>query len=96
MELQTLERAVRESGSIVCLLGMSVAADCGCFDYRDLENAYAVETKYGYSPEEIFSANFFGTRTRMFYDYYRSEILSHLGEPSEPYHTLRRMEDSGS
>ncbi len=93
MIIRNLERAIRESSHIVCLLGISVSADCGCFNYRNLDNAYSVESKYGYSPEEIFSANFFGTRTKAFYDFYRNEILSHLGEPLEPMPTLKKLED---
>ena len=95
MSFQNLERAIRESSHIVCLLGMSIAADCGCFNYRDLDNAYSVESRYGYSPEEIFSANFFGTRTKTFYEYYHREILNHLGEPLEPLPTLKRLENEG-
>ncbi len=95
MNREVLERAIAESGSIVCLLGMNVSVDCGCFNYRDSDCAYSVESRYGYSPEEIFSANFFGTRTKIFFDYLRSEILSHLGEPAEPFPTLKRMEEDG-
>ncbi len=93
MDLGTLRREIRESSHIVCLLGLSVASDCGCFNYRDSDNAYAVETKYGYSPEEIFSAQFFNTRPKMFFEYYHENILGKLGTPGPALATLRRLED---
>ncbi len=92
-DLQSLETAIRNSGHIVCLLGRLAAADCGCLDYRLGDSAYAIETKYGYSPEEIFSATFLNTRTKTFYDFYKSEILGKLGEPDDCMRTLKKMED---
>lgn len=93
MELKSLEQAIRESRHIVCLLGLKVSTDCGCFDYRDRDSSYEIEERYGYSPEEIFSASFFNTRTRQFYDYLREEVLSHPGEPGPALKTLKKMED---
>lgn len=93
MELQHLKNVIQESNHIVCLLGMNVAADCGCFNYRDSDNAYAVEKKYGYSPEEIFSAQILSTRPETFYRYYHENILGCLGEPGPALHVLKRMED---
>jgi NAD-dependent deacetylase len=95
MKLRNLENAIRDSRHIVCLLGLSVATDCGCFDYRDRDSSYDVEERYGYSPEEIFSAAFLNTRTKQFFDYYREEILGKLGEPGPDLLTLKKMEDDG-
>ena len=95
MDTKSLEDAIRNSGHIVCLLGRHVAADCGCLDYRLVDTAYAIETKYGYSPEEIFSASFYNTRMKTFFDFYHNEILSKLGEPDACIHTLKKMEDDG-
>lgn len=93
MELQILESAIQAGNRIVCLLGYGVSADCGCFDYRDSNNAYDVETKYGYSPEEIFAASFLNTRTSTFFAYYRENILLKQGKPGNALMTLKRMED---
>ncbi len=95
MDVQNLGQVLRSSRRIACLLGLHVASDCGCFDYRDSENAYAIETHYGYSPEEIFSAAFYNTRPKLFFEYYHKEILDKLGEPCGALHTLKRMEDEG-
>ena len=78
MDVQNLGQVLRSSRRIACLLGLHVASDCGCFDYRDSENAYAIETHYGYSPEEIFSAAFYNNRPKLFFEYYHKEILDKL------------------
>lgn len=93
MNLQNIERAIRESRHIVCLLGRNTAEDCGCFNYHDSVSAYAVETNYGYSPEEIFSASFYNTRPKLFFDYYHKEILGNMGEPGPEFMVLKRMEE---
>lgn len=93
MDFARVENAIASSSHMVCLLGLNVAADCGCFNYRDSDNAYEVESHYGYSPEEIFSATVLNTRPRLFFDYYRKEILAKLGEPGPALMTLKKMED---
>lgn len=95
MNIDSLKQAIMSSNRIVCLLGRRMAADCGCFDYRDSDNAYAIEMNYGYSPEEIFSAAFYNTRPKLFFEYYHREILDKLGEPCEAHYTLKRLEDEG-
>ncbi len=90
-----LENAFAGCGRIVCLMGLRAAADCGCFDYRNHDNAYAIEMNYGYSPEEIFSAGFYNTRPKLFFEYYHREILDKPGEPDAALKTLKRMEDEG-
>ena len=95
MNYLSLRQAITNSRRIVCLLGMNVAADCGCFNYRDSDNAYAIEINYGYSPEEIFSAAFYNTRPKLFFEYYHKEILDKPGEPCEALYTLKRLEEEG-
>ncbi len=91
--LENMRNGIEASRHIVCLLGRNVSADCGCFNYWDSEGAYAVETNYGYSPEEIFSASFYNTRPKLFFDYYHNEILDKMGKPGEEFRVLKRMED---
>lgn len=91
--LESIAHAIENSRHIVCLLGRDVSADCGCFNYRDSEGAYAVELGYGYAPEEIFSAAFYNTRPKLFFAFYHNEILDRLGEPGEEFRVLKKMED---
>ena len=93
MDLKHLEDVIRNSGHIVCLMGVGVSEDCGCMNYRSGDNAYAIETKYGYSPEEIYSTGFYNTRTKDFFTFYHNEVLEKLGEPGPELRTLKKMED---
>ena len=43
------------------------------------EDAYDIESRYGYSPEELFSAAFYNTRPSQFYEFYKNEVLSKRG-----------------
>lgn len=90
-----LKKMITESSYLVCLMGKSVSAECGCTSYYNDSQAYAVEAAYGYSPEEMFSANFLTNRAETFYDYYRNCMISNLGEPGEGLLVLRRLEELG-
>lgn len=95
MSLEGLQNAIQKSRNIVCLLGVNASQDCGCLNYRWGDRIYELESRYGQSPEEIFSAVFYNTRTKQFFDFYQKEILSTLGTPDACMHTLARMEQDG-
>lgn len=93
--IQAIHDVIQSSSYLVCLQGITVSEDCGCLNYRSDKEAYAVESKYGYSPEEIFCSSFYNTRTQQFFDFYRREMLFRRGEPNECLKTLARMERDG-
>ena len=95
MYLESIKSVLEESRNIVCLEGITVCEDCGCMNYRSDSSAYAIEEKYGYSPDEMFSSVFYNTRTKQFFEFYRNEILSNPGIPGEGLKTLARMEADG-
>ena len=81
MNGKELAGVLYKSKYTVCISGREMIVEDGIDSMRNLETAYEIETKYGYSPEEVFSARFFNTRTEQFYEFYREEVLAHLGEP---------------
>lgn len=95
MNLDLVTNYIRESKHLVCLVGNKLQEECGVPRLRVQEVAYEVESKYGYSPEEILSSVFFVTRPEMFYKYYRDVILSNQGEPSDSYYALAELERKG-
>ena len=40
---------------MVCLFGVGIGSQCGCTNYRDEDDSYDIEEKYGYSPDEMFN-----------------------------------------
>ena len=76
MNLNYLEETIRTSKYLVCLAGMEFMREQNVAYHRDSDESYRIEEKYGYSPEELFSARMFNTHAELFYEYYRNEILS--------------------
>lgn len=84
-----------ESRYVVCLSGREMIVEDGIDSMRNMSTAYEIETKYDYSPEELFSAQFFSTRAEKFYEFYRNEVLFQAKEPGESFRALAKMEEMG-
>lgn len=96
MKISDLKQLVDDSTNIVCLIGLSCLKETGYPNYRNEADAYAIEQKYGYSPEEIYSAGFFATRNHLFYKFYREFMLQSTGNPPGPtYYALAELEKKG-
>lgn len=95
MKVKQIAQILHESKYVVCISGREMIVEDGIDSMRDMETAYEIEMKYGYSPEEVFSAQFFNTRVEQFYDFYREEVLKQDKEPGEAYRALARMEQLG-
>ena len=94
-KIKWLRETIDNSRYLVCLLGVGVSAQCGYTNYRAESDAYRIESRYGYSPEEMFNATFFNTRPDQFYNFYRNEMLKEVGEVGEGLKTLQHMEQQG-
>ena len=90
-----LKKMLLESDYLVILKGIGVSMECGCTSYRRSKHAYEIEEKYGRSPEEIFSAGFYNTRVREFFEFYKNDLISSLGEINDGLKTLKKLEDMG-
>ena len=90
-----LKKMLLESEYLVILKGIGVSMECGCTSYRRSKYAYEIEEKYGRSPEEIFSAGFYNTRVREFFEFYKNDLISSLGEINDGLKTLKKLEDMG-
>ena len=74
MNLNYLEETIRTSKYLVCLAGMEFMREQNVAYHRDSDESYRIEEKYGYSPEELFSARMFNTHAELFYEYYLEKI----------------------
>lgn len=90
-----LKKIIDRSQYMVCLMGVRISSQCGCTNYRDEEDSYNVESKYGYSPDEIFSASFYNVRPAQFYEFYKRDMISELGRVDEGLATLQKLEEQG-
>ncbi|MDO4274455.1 MAG: Sir2 family NAD-dependent protein deacetylase [Eubacteriales bacterium] len=94
-KISWLRQTIERSNYMVCLMGVRVSSQCGCTNYRDEHDAYVIEGKYGYSPEEMFNATFYNTRVEQFYEFYKNDMINVLGEVGEGLKTMQRLEARG-
>ena len=94
-KIAKLKSMIEKTDNIVCMLGVGMGMECGLPNRWSNEEAYRVEREYKYSPEEIYSAVFFNTRTELFYEYYKKECLHLDAQPSKAYDALIKLEQMG-
>lgn len=92
---EAVRNVINNSNNIVCLCGLGVYKENGYKNYRDDDEVYEIEAKYGYSPEEIFCATFYNTRTELFFKYYKENVLQLDVEPNSSFKSLARLESMG-
>lgn len=96
MSYRQIAEILEKSSYVVCLSGREMIVEDGISSMRNMETAYAIELQYDYSPEELFSAQFFSTRAETFYEFYRSEVLNQAKEePGVSFHALAELERMG-
>lgn len=95
MNFQQIARLLHESSYVVCLSGREMIVEDGIDSMRNMSTAYEIESKYDYSPEELFSAQFYSTRIEKFYEFYRNEVLNQAKEPGISFRALAQMEEMG-
>lgn len=94
-KLVFLREVINRSRYMVCLFGVGIGSQCGCTNYRDEDDSYDIEEKYGYSPDEMFNVTFFNTRVDRFYDFYKKDMINNLGTVGEGLYCLKRLEEQG-
>lgn len=92
---ERLKSVIDGAGNIVCLAGSPLMEECGYAYIRDLDRAYDIEDRYGYSPEELFSTVMLSTRPELFFKYYRQEVLHPDMKSSATFYALAELERRG-
>lgn len=90
-----LKKIFDNSRYTVAMCGSGTLLEAGHETFRHQAYAYEIERKYGRSPEYIFASNYYNTRTDKFFEFYKSEVLKKIIEPTETSYALQRMEEKG-
>lgn len=90
-EIKVLKSLIQKANYIVFLGGAGVSTASGIPDFRGEDGLYG-ETYKKISPEEILSRDFFLTRTKDFYDYYKKNMLFPSAQPNGAHISLARLE----
>ena len=91
--IQTLQKWIDESRSIVFFGGAGVSTESGIPDFRSVDGLYS--QKYDWPPEEILSRTFFDRRPEEFYRFYRDKMLCLDAKPNAAHRKLAELEAAG-
>ncbi|MEY8337572.1 Sir2 family NAD-dependent protein deacetylase [Lachnospiraceae bacterium 62-35] len=94
-DIRILRRALDESKYTVVLGGSGLLEESGYLVLKNPDKAYDIESKYGVSPEYIYSSAYYNTRTDQFFDFYKNEMINVDLEPNESVKALAAMEAAG-
>ena len=96
MKEKNMLQILRESRYTVVLSGIELLGESGYPLLRDGDESYDIESKYGYSFEEIFSSGFYSARKELFFRFYKEVILKAAEiPPGEGFQNLRKLQDMG-
>lgn len=93
--LSQLETAINNSKYTVALCGSGCLKECGLYELKSQEHAYAIESKYGISPEYLYTSAYYSSRPKQFFDFYKNELLTPENPPSPTSLALAAMEKKG-
>jgi len=72
---EELKKIILESNHISAYVGLDMVSECGYIFYNDDEDAYDLEIDFGFDFYELFSAKYYETRTKQFFEFYKKYIL---------------------
>lgn len=92
-QLNTLQKWINESHSIVFFGGAGVSTESGIKDFRSVDGLY--HQHYEWPPEEILSRTFFDRKPEEFYRFYRDKMLCLEARPNAAHKKLAELENAG-
>lgn len=90
--LAQLKAAIESSTYTVALCGSGCLKECGTDGLKSQARAYEIESKYGISPEYLYTSAYFSSRPKQFFDFYRNELLTPEIKPNGTASALAQME----
>lgn len=92
-EIETLQKWIDESKSIVFFGGAGVSTESGVPDFRSVDGLY--NQKYDYPPEKILSHTFYRRKPDEFYKFYKDKMLFKDVKPNKAHLKLAELEEKG-
>ena len=88
---QRLKEVIDQSENIVFFGGAGVSTESGIPDFRSESGLYHAQQQYGYSPEQMLSRSFYEQNPKMFFKYYKENLIHLDAEPNDAHRTLARV-----
>lgn len=95
-KIEQIQKIIGESKNIVCLTGIGAAIECGAVNFLHEDQAYRIEEKYHYSPEEIFSTGFYSAKKEKFFEFYKEEVLTLPVKICECIDAIKKLEEDAN
>lgn len=95
-QLAQLKTAITNSKYTVALCGSGCLKECGTDGLKSQARAYEIESKYGISPEYLYTSAYFSSRPKQFFDFYRDQLLTPEILPDGTANALAKMEKEGT
>ncbi|MGF6376003.1 NAD-dependent deacetylase [Clostridiales Family XIII bacterium PM5-7] len=92
---ERLKKVIDESENIVFFGGAGVSTESNIPDFRSEQGLYHAKQTYGYSPEEMLSHSFFVNHSKLFFQYYKENMIYVDAMPNDAHLTLAKLEESG-
>ena len=90
-----LQKIIDESNNIVFFGGAGVSTESGIPDFRSESGLYHAQEVYGYSPETMLSHSFYVRQTKMFFKYYKENLIHQEAQPNKAHLALAALEQAG-
>ena len=92
---QKLKEIVDGSKKITFFGSAGVSTESGIPDFRSEAGLYSAKSEYGYSPEQMLSHSFFMAQPRVFFDYYKKNLVYPEAKPNKAHKALAKLEMMG-
>ena len=92
---ERLKKVIDESDNIVFFGGAGVSTESNIPDFRSESGLYHAQQKYGHSPETMLSHSFYKNHTKLFFQYYKENLLYPDALPNPAHLALAKLEEMG-
>ena len=90
-----LQAIIEGSSRIVFLGGAGVSTESGIPDFRGEDGIYRAQQQYGVPPEVLLSHDFFFRYPKVFFEYYKKNLLYPAAKPNKAHLALAKLERDG-
>lgn len=92
---ERLKKVIDESENIVFFGGAGVSTESNIPDFRSESGLYHAQEKYGHSPESMLSHTFYVNHPKLFFRYYKENLIYPDAQPNDAHKALAYLEEQG-
>ena len=91
-KIEEIRNKIKEAKNIVFFGGAGVSTKSGIKDFRSKDGLYNIMSKYGVPYEVMLSHSFFTKNVELFYDFYKSTMVTSSAKPNAAHYALVEYE----